>query len=168
MQGMAMRVLFGLMLALAALGLVVGDADAATKAAKREPYFASIQAGRARMRTGPGRSYPASWLYQRADLPVKIIDSYGDWRKIEDPDGTQGWMLANLISTQRTAMVMGEVVQLLDAPRYGGKLQWRAAPGVVGRISQCARGWCYFDIRGRGGFVQADRLWGVDPDETLN
>jgi len=163
-----MRFVFAFLAMLASLGLVVADSAPAAKPAPREPYFASIQAGRARMRTGPGRSYPASWLYQRADLPVKIIDSYGDWRKIEDPDGTQGWMQANLLSATRTAMVMGEVVDLLDAPRYGGKLEWRAAPGVVGRISQCARGWCYFDVRGRGGFVQADRLWGVDPGETLN
>ena len=163
-----MRFVFAFFAMLAVIGLAVADGATAAKPAPREPYYASIQAGRARMRTGPGRTYPASWLYQRADLPVKIIDSYGDWRKIEDPDGTQGWMLANLLSSTRTAMVIGEVVDLLDAPRYGGKLEWRAAPGVIGRISQCARGWCYFDVRGRGGFVQADRLWGVDPNETLN
>lgn len=163
-----MRALTGMMAVAAALGLIAGDADAARKPAKREPYFASIQAGRARMRTGPGRTYPASWLYQRADLPVKIIDSYGDWRKIEDPDGTQGWMLANLISSTRTGLVMGQTVDLLDAPRYGGKVEWRAATGVVGRLSHCARGWCYFDVHGRGGYVEADRIWGIDPAETIN
>ena len=60
------------------------------------------------------------------------------------------------------------IAELRDSPRYGGKILWRAAPGVVGRLSKCARGWCYFDVRGRGGYVEANHLWGVAADETLN
>ena len=65
-------------------------ADAAEE--KQPPYWASISAGRARMRTGPARTYPAIWLYQRADLPVRVIGVFKEWRKVEDPDGAQGWM----------------------------------------------------------------------------
>jgi len=87
--------------------------------------------------------------------------------KVEDPGGTQGWMLGKLVSDTRTGLVMGNVAELLDAPRFGGRVVWRAAPGVVGRLSKCANGWCYFDVRGRGGYVEANHLWGVAPDETL-
>ncbi|MEO8374097.1 MAG: SH3 domain-containing protein [Sphingomonas bacterium] len=137
---------------------------------KKTPYFASISAPKARMRTGPAKTYPASWLYQRADLPVKVLDIYdrGAWIKIEDPSGTQGWMMGTLLSETRTGLVMGTIAELRDAPRYGGKILWRAAPGVVGRLSKCARGWCYFDVRGRGGYVEANHLWGVATDEELN
>jgi len=137
---------------------------------KKTPYFASISAGKARMRTGPAKTYPASWLYQRSDLPVKVLDIYdrGAWIKIEDPSGTQGWMMGTLISETRTGLVMGTIAELRDSPRYGGKIVWRAAPGVVGRLSKCARGWCYFDVRGRGGYVEANHLWGVATDEALN
>lgn len=144
--------------------VVIDPADAQTR---KTPYFASISAGKARMRTGPGRNYPASWLYQRVDLPVKVVDVYKEWRKVEDPDGTQGWMQANLLSDARTAMVVGDVLEMRDAPRFGGKVVWRAAPGVIGRISRCARGWCRYDVRGRTGYVEANRLWGVDRDEVV-
>jgi SH3-like domain-containing protein len=137
---------------------------------KKTPYFASIVAGKARMRTGPGKTYPASWLYQRADLPVKVIDIYdrGAWIKIEDPSGIQGWMMGTLISDTRTGLVMGTIAELRDSPRYGGRVVWRVEPGVVGRLSKCARGWCYFDVRGQGGYVEANHLWGVTADETLS
>ncbi len=159
--------LCGLVLAAAALLLlnVVGDRADAQK--RRTPYYASIAAGKARMRVGPGRSYPASWLYQRADLPIKVVAIFKEWRKIEDPDGTQGWMQANLLSETRTALVVGTPVEMLDSPRFGGKIMWRAAPGVVGRISKCARGWCWYDVRGRTGYVEATRVWGVDPEESV-
>lgn len=155
----------GVVIALAVMG--TGAADA--KPERKTPYFASISAGKARMRTGPGRSYPAMWLYRRADLPVRVIDSYmrGLWLRIEDPGGVQGWMLGSLISNTRTGLVMGQTAELRATPRSAGRVLWRAEPGVVGRLSKCAGGWCWLEVRGRGGFVEANRLWGVEPQETL-
>ena len=136
-------------------------------AQKKPPYWASISAGKARMRTGPGREFPASWMHQRADLPVRVIETYPNWRKIEDPDGTKGWVQANLLSENRTALVSGDVRELRASADVGALVVWRAEPGVVGRISQCARGWCLFDVRGRSGYIQTSHVWGTAPDERL-
>lgn len=134
-------------------------------AQKKTPYWASISAGQARMRTGPGRQFPASWLYQRAGLPVKVIEIYPNWRKIEDPDGTQGWMQANLLSDDRAGLIKGEVQPLREAPSASSRIVWRAEPGVVGKLSECRNGWCKIDVLGKIGYVEATALWGVDPDE---
>lgn len=155
----------------ALLGLMAGDAVAQAGGAKddkpKPPYFASIGAGKARMRSGPGRSYPATWLYVRADLPVRVVDVFKEWRKVEDPGGTQGWMLGTLVSRTRTAMVQGAITELRDRPAYGARVVWRAEPGVIGRLSQCVRGWCRFDVKGQAGYVEVSRLWGVTAEETL-
>nr|WP_244647422.1 SH3 domain-containing protein [Sphingomonas sp. CFBP 13728] len=148
---------------------LVPDPVAAADATKRTlPYYASISASRARMRTGPARTYPASWLYQRQDLPIKVVAIYKEWRKIADPDGAEGWMQANLLSGTRTAIVHGtDPVELREKPNAGSRLLWRAAPGVVGRLSQCGSGWCRMDVKGQAGFVQIGGLWGVEAGETL-
>lgn len=132
------------------------------------PYWASIAAGQARMRTGPGRNFPATWLYQRRHLPVRVVATYPAWRKIEDPDGTQGWMQANLLSDERTAMVVGGIRPMRARPEPGAKIVWRAEPGVVGRISRCEEGWCRFDVDGREGYVETAHLWGVGPGEEVD
>lgn len=151
--------------ALVAFALAV---PAPAQEAPKPPYWASISAGKARMRTGPARSYPASWLYQRADLPVRVVAVFKEWRKVQDPDGTEGWMLGSLISSNRTAIVRApEPVPMRDRPAAAGRLLWRAAPGVVGRVSQCANGWCRFDVKGQAGFVETAGLWGVEPSERL-
>jgi SH3-like domain-containing protein len=142
----------------------IGQAEAQQR---KPPYYASISAGKANMRTGPGRNYPTNWLYRRADLPVKVVEIYNDWRKVEDPDGTQGWMLVGLLSAQRTGVVVGTIVEMRDSPRLNARVNWRAAPGVVGRISKCQRGWCWFDVRGRGGYVEQNRIWGTEPGEEV-
>ncbi len=153
-----------LMASIVVAGLVV---PAMAAAQQKAPYWASISAGKARMRTGPGREFPASWLYQRADLPVRVIETYPNWRKIEDPDGTRGWVQANLLSNVRTALVSGDIRELRASADPAAPVVWRAEPGVVGRVSQCARGWCLFDIKGRAGFIQIAHIWGTAADERL-
>jgi SH3-like domain-containing protein len=134
---------------------------------KVPPYWASISASAARMRTGPGEQYPATWLYNRAGLPVRVIKTYPDWREIRDPDGAEGWVFAKLLTSKRTAMVMGAVRELRVSPDPGATVRWRAQPGVVGTISSCAAGWCELNVDGRKGYVETGALWGVDPGETL-
>ena len=133
-------------------------------AQKSPPYWASIDEREARMRTGPSTEYPTVWIYRRERLPLKVLARYKVWRKVEDPDGTQGWMHARLLTERRTAMVVGEeVVTLHASPGGNAKVTWRAEPGVVGRITECARGWCLFDVTGRQGYVPTAAIWGDEP-----
>src|SRR5688572_26366913 len=73
------------------------------------PYWASLAAGDALLRTGPGRNFPATWRYRRAELPVKVVQVHETWRKVREIDGTEGWMAAALLTAERTAMVTGEI-----------------------------------------------------------
>ena len=153
-------------LVLMAVGLAAIPAAQAQE--KKTPYWASISAGEAMMRTGPGRNYPATWLYKRADLPVKVVEVYPQWRKVQDPGGTTGWMLVNLLSDTRTAIVQGtEPAPLHEAPRAESKIRYRAEPGVVGRLSECTVDWCRFDVGKRGGFIRTGNIWGTDPGESF-
>jgi len=128
---------------------------------KKTPYWASIDENEARMRTGPSTEFPIKWVYKRQDLPVKVVAVHSVWRKIEDPDGDQGWMHVRLLSPNRTALITpGSVVPLRESPSATATISWRAEPGVVGDISECANGWCRFDNKGRAGYISIDRLFG--------
>ncbi|QCB42515.1 hypothetical protein E5673_09935 [Sphingomonas sp. PAMC26645] len=165
---MTMRILAAALSVLVVTALVPDPATAADATKKTVPYYASISASRARMRTGPARTYPASWLYQRQDLPIKVVAIFKEWRKVADPDGTEGWMQANLLSGTRTAIVRGSgPVEMREKPVSSAKVLWRAAPGVVGRLSQCGNGWCRMDVKGQAGFVAVGGLWGVEAGEVL-
>src|SRR3546814_11130860 len=113
------------------------------------------------MRAGPSMDYPANWIYRRRDLPVKVVAVYSHWRKIEDPDGTQGWMHVRLLSDPPTAIITGGMHPLRSAPETGARILYRAQPGVVGRISACDKGWCLIDVRGQTGFTEADPIRGA-------
>jgi SH3-like domain-containing protein len=156
------------MAAVLAAALIAGMATARTDPNRKPPYWASISAGQARMRTGPGRNYPASWFYQRQGLPVQVIEVFPGWRKIRDQDGTAGWMISQLISDRRTAMIRGSgTVDLHASPSASARVLFHAEVGVIGVLGACAEGWCRLDVQGKAGFVEEERLWGVDPGETI-
>jgi SH3-like domain-containing protein len=160
---MARRVMLAAVLA---LGLTVGSAQAQDERAT--PYWASISAGKALMRTGPGRNYPATWLYVRADLPIRVVATFPNWRKVSDPDGTTGWMLQRLLSDRRTALVTGTSPRpLYQDPSEASKVRYLAQPGVVGRLSKCAGGWCLLQVGDRQGYIREGQFWGLDPGGTL-
>lgn len=134
---------------------------------KTPPYWASIVPNAARIRTGPGRNFPAVWEYRRAGLPVKVVQTFPAWRKVQDPDGATGWMQANMLSEARSGLVQGAVRTMHARPDAAAPIVWRAAPGVVGKLKTCRAGWCDFDVKGRRGWIEAVHLWGVERGEDV-
>lgn len=152
----------------ALLLLTLATAAVAQDKQRKTPYWASIAAGEAMMRTGPGREFPGTWLYKRADLPIRIVAVQPNWRKVEDPGGTTGWMLRSLLSDTRTALVTGDAPRpVRKAANPDAEIVYRAQPGLVGRIARCGGDWCRIDIGGRIGFIETGHIWGVDRGETL-
>ena len=136
---------------------------------KQPPYWASIASGQAMTRTGPGKNYPGVWLYQRRDLPIRVVKKYEHWRLIEDPDGARGWMLVTLLSDRRTAIVKpGDPRPIRVQPNNGAKVRYLAEHGVVGRIDKCGNGWCRVEIAKRQGYIRTSDIWGVGENEVLD
>ena len=136
---------------------------------KTPPYWASIASGEAMMRTGPGKNYPGTWLYKRRDLPIRVVKLYPNWRLVEDPDGTRGWMLVTLLSDRRTGIVkQGEPRPIYSETSEHSRVKSRAEPGVVGRIEHCKNGWCKFAAGKREGYIRTADIWGVNEGEIVD
>ena len=81
---------------------------------------------------------------------------------VEDPRGTKGWMLARFLTRERGAIVAGVgPADMRENADAGSRVLWRLAPGVVGKLGDCAAGSCRLELDGRKGFVRQDRLWGA-------
>jgi SH3-like domain-containing protein len=126
------------------------------------PYWASLRVDEVNMRVGPSESYPIDWVYRREGLPVKVVRLYQGWRRVRDPAGAEGWVVARLLNPQRTAIVIGKGLAPMRAGSdASASLRWNVEPGVVGRLGDCDQGWCEFDVKGRKGWVEQGRLWGA-------
>jgi SH3-like domain-containing protein len=129
------------------------------------PYWASLRVDQVNMRVGPSESYPIDWVYRRANLPVKVVRLYQGWRLVRDQDGAEGWIVARLLSPERSAVVVGKGLAAMRAEgNAGAALRWNLEPGVVGKLGDCDAGWCELSVGAHKGWVEQKRLWGAgDP-----
>ena len=130
--------------------------------APKTPYWASIRSDEVNMRVGPGEDYRIAWVYYRQHLPLKVLRLKEGWRLVQDPEGAQGWVLARLLTRERSGFVTGQQpAEMHEQANGNSRLRWRLAPGVVGQLGDCGSGWCQFTVGPRRGFVEQTRVWGA-------
>jgi SH3-like domain-containing protein len=134
------------------------------------PRFAALGSNQVNLRIGPDLRYRIDWTYQRRDLPVQIVEEHQIWRRIRDPEGTEGWVQRPLLSSRRTFLVLGEERALRRRPEDGADPVARLKPGVVGTIRSCEAGsaWCEARVGEYRGWLKRSEIWGVTADEAIN
>jgi SH3-like domain-containing protein len=131
------------------------------------PRFASLRSDDVNLRVGPGETYPIEWVYQRKDMPVEIIEQFQNWRRVEDWQGSKGWVLDRMLIDKREVIVDGAVRPLYHEPDTAAPIVARAEPGVIARLVECRGAWCRIEAGGYRGWVERSQIWGVLPNEHL-
>jgi SH3-like domain-containing protein len=147
--------------------LAMASAAATAEPGAPLPRFAALRASEVNLRAGPGTEYPVEWVFLRRALPIEITAEYGQWRKIRDFDGSEGWVHKSLLTGRRSAMVTGEIRTLRDSPDPDAAPLAFAEPGVIGRLLACEDGWCEIDAAGYKGWLPSTHLWGVYAGEVV-
>lgn len=135
------------------------------------PYYASIKADEANIRTGPSVKYPIEWVYKKSNWPVKVTATFERWRKLEDVYGEVGWVHESLLTGKRNAIIKtkgGSVQEVYRLPVLTSPIVFIAEDGVVVEISSCKNNWCKVETRdGHKGWVKSEQLWGVKDGEII-
>ncbi len=131
------------------------------------PRFVSLKSNEVNVRVGPGTRYPIRWVYQRANLPVEVIEEFSHWRKIRDHQGETGWVHKALLSGSRTAMITHETHTLYAQPDATSPALVRAEAGTIGHVINCQEEWCQLSFRSRKAWIERHKVWGVYNDETI-
>jgi SH3-like domain-containing protein len=136
------------------------------------PRFVSLKSDNVNARRGPGQEYDVAFTFVRAGLPVEITDEFGNWRKIRDSGGSEGWVFHSLLSGRRTAIVApweagGEFPARRTAEPSATIVAY-LEPRVVADVDECTGTWCLLRGKGFEGWIEQERLWGVYPNEPVD
>jgi SH3-like domain-containing protein len=136
------------------------------------PRFAALRSDEVNMRSGPGTRFPIEWTYQRRELPVEIVREFELWRRIRDPEGTEGWVHQSTLMGRRSFVVRGapgSEVMLRRRAEDQAQPVARLRPGVVGRLRSCEPNspWCEAQIGEFRGHIRRADIWGVGPTEEV-
>ena len=123
--------------------------------------FVSLRSSEVNMRAGPSKNYPIKWIYKRKSLPLKVLATIDDWKKVKDIKGASGWVHKSVVSTARYALVVNvDYVVMYKYPSEDSKKLLRLERMVQVRVKQCDKDWCQVKVNKFLGWVPKKNLWG--------
>jgi SH3-like domain-containing protein len=133
--------------------------------------FASLVSDHVELRSTPGADKVITLVFKRAGMPVKVMEERNEWARIQDAEGTGGWVAASLLSRRRTAVVLPAIADatrtLRAAARSTSDVLAYLEPGVIVGVVACDGRTCRITTSGVRGFIDQDHLWGVGEGETI-
>ena len=136
------------------------------------PRFVSLKAEKVNVRKGPSSDHDVAWVFQIKGLPVEIVAEFETWRRVRDSEGTEGWILQNMLAGRRTALVApwrkGQLTPLYSGTSIRSSEVASLSSGAMGEIVACGGQWCDVKVGGYRGYVQQEYLWGAYPGEVVN
>ena len=131
------------------------------------PRYVSLRSSEINVRRGPGLDYRKDWVFRRSGLPVRVVDEYGDWRRVVDKDDAGGWVYHAMITGRRTVLITGDGVLFREDPASTSAATAQAERGVVARLRACEVRWCEIEAEGHRGWVRKGDIWGVEEAEVF-
>ena len=132
------------------------------------PHFASLRVDKAYLREGPTYAHRVLWIYRRKGYPVRVIASFDIWRRIEDADGTTGWMSGSMLTDRRTVLVTAkDKVAIRSSSDASSRLVAWVQPGVVAALKACELESCKVAVSGVEGWIEKKDIWGVEAREVF-
>ena len=132
------------------------------------PRYVSLKSDDANIRVGPSKNYPIAIKYIKKDYPLKILEEYEDWRKVEDFIKNNGWIHKSLISGIRTGIVLSKEdknIELLNT--LNGNIIGEIGKGNIIYLKKCKIDWCLVSTENFKGWMDKKYIWGVKEKEII-
>ena len=146
----------------------VSNANIGTETGLEIPRYVSLKSDDANIRVGPSKNYPIEIKYIKKNYPLKVLEEYEEWRKVEDFNKNSGWIHKSLISGIRTGIVLSNdnknisILNTLD-----GNVIGEIGNGNIVFLEKCKIDWCLVSLGDFEGWMDKKFIWGVKEKEII-
>ena len=124
-------------------------------------YFLTLRNDKVNLRQGPSFDYPVKIFYKKQFLPVKIIDTFENFRKIKDHENNTGWIHISQLSKKKAAIVINELEIMFNSPTIYSKPVAKLEKGRLVKVIKCETKWCKVRSDKYKGWIKNKNLWGL-------
>ena len=128
--------------------------------ASEKNNFLSLKNEKVNVRHGPDFKYPVKFFYKKKFYPVKIIDNFGNFKKIIDINNNVGWIHNSQLSKKKTAININNESYLFEKPKVFSKPLAKLEKGKLVIVKRCKNNWCKILANNFSGWIRKDNLWG--------
>ena len=147
----------------------VSNAEVGQETGLEIPRYVSLKSNDVNIRVGPSINYPIEIKYIVKNYPLKVIEEYEDWRKVEDFKKNIGWIHKSLISGTRTGIVLSEDnknIELLNT--LDGNIIGEIGKGNIVFLEKCKIDLCLVSFGNHRGWIDKKNIWGIRDKEIIN
>ena len=132
------------------------------------PRYISLKSNDANIRVGPSKNYPIEIKYIKKNYPLKVLEEYENWRKVEDFQKNFGWIHKSLISGIRTGIILSndnKTIKLLNT--LNGNVIGEIGSGNIVFLEKCKIDWCLVSFGDYRGWIDKKNIWGIKEKEII-
>ena len=127
--------------------------------AAAEEIFLSLKKNKVNVRYGPSFDSPVKFIYNKINLPIKLIDKKENWRRILDVKNNSGWIHSSQLKQINSIITLSDKI-LFKRPTIFSKPIAKIKKGRVLIIQNCQTKWCKIKTNNIKGWIQRKNLWG--------
>ena len=124
-------------------------------------YFLTLRNDKVNLRQGPSFDYPVKIFYKKQFLPVKIIDTFENFRKIKDHENNTGWIHISQLSKKKAVIVIDDQAYIFSSNTIYSKPLAISKNGKLLLIKKCKKDWCKISSKNIKGWIKKESLWGL-------
>ena len=128
--------------------------------ANENNYYLTLKYNEVNVRYGPGRDYPVKYIYNKKNLPVKVIDKFWEWKKVIDFKKNSGWIHETQLKKGKSFILLKDQI-LFAKPTKHSKPLFKIAKGRLLIVKKCKKNWCRVKTENFLGWVKTNEIWGL-------
>ena len=128
--------------------------------ANENSYYLTLKYNEVNVRYGPGRDYPVKYIYNKKNLPVKVIDKFWEWKKVIDFKKNSGWIHETQLKKGKSFILLKDQVAF-SKPTKHSKPLFRISKGRLLMVKKCKKNWCRVKTENFLGWVKINEIWGL-------
>jgi SH3-like domain-containing protein len=123
-------------------------------------YFLTLKYNRVKVRQGPSFEYPVKFIFKKKYLPIKVIDSKDNFRKITDLKNNNGWIHVSQLTKKKSAINIHNLSIIFKKPNIYSQPIAKLEKGKIVIVKKCKEDWCKIITNDYKGWIFKNYLWG--------
>jgi len=122
-------------------------------------YFLMLKNNKVNVRYEPDLNSPIKYIYNKKNLPIKVIDKKENFRRIIDIKNNNGWIHASQLKKNKSFILLENQI-LFSKPTKYSKPIVKISSGRLLLVKKCKLKWCRVKTENYTGWLEVKNVWG--------
>ena len=122
--------------------------------------FLSLKKNKVNVRYGPSFDSDIKFVYNKINLPVKLIDKKENFRRIIDLKNNGGWIHVSQLKKINSVIAINDKI-LFKKPNSFAKPIAQIKKGRLLILQKCEDSWCKVKSDNFDGWIKTNNTWGL-------